>query len=70
MNEIDWNTKNTHPTKLVNVGDDVETVVLDLDIDKHRISLSIKQCTENPWKNFVDKYPVGTRVKAKSKDKL
>jgi len=67
LNEIDWNTKNTHPTKLVNVGDDVETVVLDLDIDKHRISLSIKQCTENPWKNFVDKYPVGTRVKAKIK---
>ena len=67
LNEIDWNTKNTHPTKLVNVGDDVETVVLDLDIDKHRISLSIKQCTENPWKNFVDKYPVGTKVKAKIK---
>ena len=67
LNEIDWNTKNTHPTKLVNVGDEVETVVLDLDIDKHRISLSIKQCTENPWKNFVDKYPVGTRVKAKIK---
>ena len=67
LNEIDWNTKNTHPTKFVNVGDDVETVVLDLDIDKHRISLSIKQCTENPWKNFVDKYPVGTKVKAKIK---
>jgi small subunit ribosomal protein S1 len=67
LNEIDWNTKNTHPTKLVNVGDEVETVVLDLDIDKHRISLSIKQCTENPWKSFVDKYPVGTKVKAKIK---
>ena len=67
LNEIDWNTKNTHPTKLVNVGDEVETVVLDLDIDKHRISLSIKQCTENPWKKFVDKYPVGTKVKAKIK---
>ena len=67
LNEIDWNTKNTHPTKLVNVGDDVETVVLDLDIDKHRISLSIKQCTENPWKSFVNKYPVGTKVKAKIK---
>jgi small subunit ribosomal protein S1 len=67
LNEIDWNTKNTHPTKLVNIGDEVETVVLDLDIDKHRISLSIKQCTENPWKSFVDKYPVGTKVKAKIK---
>jgi small subunit ribosomal protein S1 len=67
LNEIDWNTKNTHPTKLVNIGDEVETVVLDLDIDKHRISLSIKQCTENPWKKFVDKYPVGTKVKAKIK---
>lgn len=67
LNEIDWNTKNTHPTKLVNVGDNVKTKVLDLDIDKHRISLSIKQCTDNPWKSFIEKYPVGTIVKAKIK---
>ena len=67
MNEIDWNTKNTHPARLIQVGDEVETVVLDLDIEKHRISLSIKQCTENPWKKFVEQYPVGTHVKAKVK---
>lgn len=67
LNEIDWNTKNTHPTKLMNVGDEVETVVLDIDINKHRISLSIKQCTDNPWKTFANKYPVGTEVTAKVK---
>ena len=64
LNEIDWNTKNTHPMKLVNIGDEVETIVLDIDINKHRISLSIKQCTKNPWKSFADNYPIGTKVKA------
>ena len=64
LNEIDWNTKNTHPIKLVNIGDEVETIILDIDINKHRISLSIKQCTESPWKSFSDKYPIGTKVKA------
>ncbi len=64
LNEIDWNTKNTHPIKLVNIGDEVETIVLDIDINKHRISLSIKQCTNNPWKSFADNYPIGTKVKA------
>ncbi len=67
LNEIGWNTKNTHPTKLVQLNDTVEVIVLDMDIDKHRISLSIKQCTENPWIKFVDQYPIGTEVKAKVK---
>ena len=67
LNEIAWNTKNVHPTKLAQLNDIVEVVILDMDIDKHRINLSIKQCTENPWKQFVAKYPVGTKVKAKVK---
>ncbi|WPX96420.1 30S ribosomal protein S1 [Candidatus Bandiella euplotis] len=67
LNEIDWNTKNTHPTKLLQVNDEVETVVLDIDIEKHRISLSIKQCTDNPWKQFATQYPIGTVVEAKVK---
>ena len=67
LNEIGWNTKNIHPTKLVQSDDIVEVVVLDMDIDKHRISLSIKQCRENPWKKFIAQYPVGTKVKAKVK---
>ena len=67
LNEIGWNTKNIHPTKLVQLNESIEVVVLDIDIDKHRISLSIKRCTENPWKKFIDQYPIGTMVKAKVK---
>ena len=67
LNEIGWNTKNIHPTKLVNIGDDVDTIILDLDIEKHRISLSIKKCIENPWKQFIINYPIGTIIKAKVK---
>jgi small subunit ribosomal protein S1 len=60
--EIDWNAKNMHPRKLVKPGQEVEVMVLETDIVKHRISLSIKQCKENPWKLFVDTHPVGTVV--------
>jgi len=67
LNEINWYNKNSHPTKLVNIGDDVEAVILDIDIDKHRISLSMKRCTDNPWKQFIDKYPVGVKISAKVK---
>ena len=67
LNEIGWNTKNIHPTKLVQLNESIEVAVLDIDIDKHRISLSIKRCTENPWKKFIDQYPIGTMVKAKVK---
>jgi small subunit ribosomal protein S1 len=67
FNEISWNTKNVHPTKLIQINDEVETMVLDFNIEKHRISLSIKRCTENPWKQFVEQYPIGTKVTAKVK---
>lgn len=67
LNEINWYNKNSHPAKLVNIGDDVEAVILDIDIDKHRISLSMKRCTENPWKQFIDKYHIGTKIRARVK---
>ena len=67
LNEIGWNTRNIHPTNLIQLNDIIEVVVLDIDIDKHRISLSIKQCMENPWKKFIAQYPIGTKVKAKVK---
>ncbi len=60
--EISWNAKNTHPRKLVKPGDKVEVMVLELDISKHKISLSIRQCIDNPWKLFAQNYPVGTKI--------
>jgi len=60
--EISWNSKNIHPRKLIKTGDEVEVVILELDISKHRISLSIKQCKENPWISFVENHPVGSLV--------
>lgn len=60
--EISWNARNTHPRKLLKVGDKVEVVVLEMDVSKHKISLSIKQCFENPWQKFAEVHPVGSQV--------
>ena len=60
--EISWNAKNVHPRKLLKPGDKVDVKVLELDIAKHKISLSIKQCHDNPWKKFDETYPVGSEV--------
>lgn len=60
--EISWNSKNTHPKKLLKTGDKVEVLVLEIDIAKHKIGLSIKQCQENPWKLFEQKHPVGSEI--------
>ncbi len=60
--EISWNAKNIHPRKLLKTGDKVDVVVLDLDISKHKISLSIKQCKENPWNTFSEKHPINSEV--------
>ena len=60
--EINWNSKNTHPRKLLKQGDKVDVAVLEVDISKHKISLSMKQCMENPWKTFADANTVGQQV--------
>ena len=60
--EISWGTKNVNPRSVVNVGDRVEVLVLEVDEEKHRMSLSMKQCKENPWKNFIDHYSVGSEI--------
>lgn len=62
--EINWSVHNLHPSKLLNVGDEVEVMILDIDISRHRISLSIKQCKPNPWKIFAEKSPIGTKIDA------
>lgn len=66
--EISWGSKNAHPRKLVKTGDKVDVVVVDLDISKHKIGLSIKQCLDNPWEKFSTDCPIDTKVKAKVKN--
>jgi len=53
VSEMDWTNKNIHPSKVVNVGDELEVMVLDIDEERRRISLGIKQCQENPWDAFA-----------------
>ncbi|GEN26874.1 30S ribosomal protein S1 [Halovibrio variabilis] len=62
VSEMDWTNKNIHPSKVVQVGDDVDVMVLDIDEERRRISLGIKQCTANPWETFNSEYNKGDRV--------
>jgi small subunit ribosomal protein S1 len=61
--EISWAKTNQNPKKLLSVGQEVQCKVLEVDIDKHRISLSIKQCIDNPWTQFAKDNPVGSIIK-------
>jgi small subunit ribosomal protein S1 len=62
VSEMDWTNKNIHPSKVVQVGDEVEVMILDIDEERRRISLGIKQCTTNPWEDFSGRYNKGDRV--------
>ena len=62
VSEMTWNKNNTNPRKLVSVGSTVSCMVLDVDANKHRISLGMKQCTENPWQVFANKHSEGAIV--------
>lgn len=62
VSEISWVKKNAHPSKLVSVSQEVDVVVLDIDASKHRISLGMKQCEENPWAKYADKVKVGDMI--------
>ncbi|WP_163557300.1 30S ribosomal protein S1 [Halomonas sp. NO4] len=62
VSEMDWTNKNIHPSKVVQIGDDVDVMVLDIDEERRRISLGIKQCTPNPWETFSATYNKGDRV--------
>lgn len=59
VSEMDWTNKNVHPSKVVQIGDEVEVMLLDVDHERRRISLGIKQCRENPWQAFASKYNKG-----------
>jgi len=62
VSEMDWTNKNVNPAKVVHIGEEVEVMVLDIDEERRRISLGIKQCKPNPWREFADNYNRGDRV--------
>ncbi len=65
MSEMDWTNKNIQPSKLVSVGDVAKVMVLEIDEDRRRISLGIKQCVGNPWHDFAQKHSKGQKVHGK-----
>lgn len=67
VSEMDWTNKNIHPSKVVNVGDVVEVMVLDIDEERRRISLGLKQCKPNPWQQFAETHNKNDRVEGKIK---
>ncbi|NCO44961.1 MAG: 30S ribosomal protein S1, partial [Vibrio sp.] len=67
VSEMDWTNKNIHPSKVVNVGDEVEVMVLDIDEERRRISLGLKQCKANPWQSFAEAQAKGDKVTGKIK---
>lgn len=63
VSEMDWTNKNVNPAKLVQVGDEVEVMVLDIDEERRRISLGMKQCKPNPWEEFAATHKKGEKIK-------
>ena len=67
VSEMDWTNKNVHPNKICHVGDEVEVMVLDIDEERRRISLGMKQCQANPWEEFAATHNKGDKVEGKIK---
>jgi small subunit ribosomal protein S1 len=67
VSEMDWTNKNVHPSKIVDLGQEVEVMVLDIDEERRRISLGIKQCHTNPWDDFATTMAKGDKVSGKIK---
>ena len=67
VSEMDWTNKNIHPTKVVQLGDEVEVMILEIDEDRRRISLGMKQCMPNPWDEFAMNHKKGDRVSGQIK---
>ena len=63
VSEIDWTNKNIHPSKVVELGNSLEVMILEVDEEKRRISLGVKQLTENPWQVFTHKHKEGDKIK-------
>src|SRR5512140_699368 len=67
VSEMDWTNKNVHPSRVVQVGDEVEVMILEIDEERRRISLGMKQCLPNPWEDFAREFKKGDRVKGQIK---
>jgi len=67
VSEMDWTNKNVHPSKVVQLGDEVEVMILEIDEERRRISLGMKQCLPNPWVEFAVNFKKGDRVKGQIK---
>lgn len=68
VSEMSWTKKNVHPGKIVSTSQEVEVLVLEVDSDKRRISLGLKQAQRNPWEEFAEKHPVGSTVEGEVKN--
>ncbi|MEC8994658.1 MAG: 30S ribosomal protein S1 [Pseudomonadota bacterium] len=62
VSEMDWTNKNIHPSKVVQLGDEIDVMILDIDEERRRISLGIKQCEQNPWDGFAEKHKKGDKI--------
>ncbi|HRD33410.1 MAG TPA: 30S ribosomal protein S1 [Rhodocyclaceae bacterium] len=67
VSEMDWTNKNIHPSKVVQLGDEVEVMILEIDEDRRRISLGMKQCMSNPWDDFAENHKKGDKVRGQIK---
>ena len=67
VSEMDWTNKNVHPSKVVQLGDEVEIIILEIDEQRRRISLGMKQCKSNPWDDFALNHKKGDKVKGQIK---
>ena len=67
VSEMDWTNKNANPEKLVEIGQEIEVMILDIDPERRRISLGIKQCQPNPWSKFLDSHEIGQIITGKIK---
>ena len=68
VSEMSWVKKNVHPGKIVSTSQEVEVMVLEVDAGKRRISLGLKQCLENPWTEFADRYQIGSQIEGEVKN--
>jgi small subunit ribosomal protein S1 len=69
VTEMSWTKKNVHPGKIVSTSQEVEVMILEVDPEKRRISLGLKQCLNNPWENFAEQFPVGAVIEGEVKNK-
>jgi len=69
VSEMSWTKKNVHPGKIVSTSQEVEVMVLEVDPDKRRISLGLKQTLANPWETFAEKFPIGSTIEGEVKNK-